>query len=306
MTCRDLRFVSVLTLASIVLTLAGCAGGQKAAQVSLFPEYVLANSAEQTQAKSAVTISVTPLGPSGMYEHPELFAFKKDELPDPIGGEPSFLTYYKKDYQGQYWCYTFGAADQDLAVFSVEIENGTDHILRMKDARIYLEVEGHDPVAAVTKLGDPTLVPATNPALKVIPKSAADGDESLIHWVTYWEQEAEKTRSKHTLMDGLYKIPIGLRSQVILQNRPAYKLIADVGAEILPGKSMHGILLFPVTASFDTATLSFYDISTKTDAAGNPTERQTFTFPVKLDRIQMQFDDKQEKRWKTVSAGTAS
>ena len=144
------------------------------------------------------------------------------------------------------------------------------------------------------------------PGLTVIPKSASEADESLVHWVTYWEQNAEKTRQKHTIMDGLYKYPIGLGSQVILQNRPAYKLIADVGAEILPGKTMRGILLFPVVVSFDTATLSFYDISTKTDAAGNPTEKQTFSFPVKLDRVQMQFDAKQERRWKKVSAASGS
>ena len=95
-------------------------------------------------------------------------------------------------------------------------------------------------------------------------------------------------------------------SKVILQNRPAYRLIADVGTEILPGKTMKGILLFPVVVSFDTATLSFYDISTKTDAAGNTTEKQTFTFPVKLNRVQMQFDNQQEKRWKKVSSGTQS
>jgi hypothetical protein len=303
---RYIRSALALVLSSVVLALTGCAGGQKAAQISLFPEYVLANSTDQGQTKSAVAITVTPLGPSGMYEHPELFSFKREDLPEPIGGQPCFPTYYSEDYQDQYWCYTFGIGEQNLAVFAVQIQNGTDHILRMRDARIYLEVEGHDPVAAVTKLGDPTLVPASNPALKVIPKSAAEADESVVHWVTYWEQEAEKTRNKHTIMDGLYKIPIGLRSQVISQNRPAYKLIADAGAEILPGKTLRGILLFPVTVSFDTAILSFYDISTKTDAAGNPTEKQTFTFPVKLDRVQMQWDGKQEKRWKKVGAGTPS
>ena len=141
-----------VVLAALILpaVFAGCAT-KGPAPVALFPEYVLANSAEQSQTKSAVTITVSPLGPSGMYDHPELFSFKKDDLAEPIGGQPCFLTYYSKDYQDQYWCYTFGVADQDLAVFSVSIENGTDHILRMKDARLYLEVEGHDPIAAVTK-----------------------------------------------------------------------------------------------------------------------------------------------------------
>jgi len=203
---------------------------------------------------------------------------------------------------------TFGVADQNLAVFRVEIQNGTDHILRMKDARIYLEVEDHDPIAAVTSLGNPTLQAVTDPnaPYKVVPTSATEGDESLVHWVTYWEREAERQRPKKTLFDNQYRVPVGLRSQVIAQNRTSYKLVADTNAEILPGKSFRGILLFPVVVSFDTATLSFYDVHTKTDAAGTPTEKQTFTFPVKLERVQMQWDGKQEKRWKKVSTGSAS
>jgi len=160
----------------------------------------------------------------------------------------------------------------------------------------------------VTSLGNPTLQAASDPnaPYKVVPASATEGDESLVHWVTYWEREAERQREKHTLMDGMYKIPVGLRSQVIAQNRTAYKLVADTNAEILPGKTYRGILLFPVVVSFDAATLSFYDVHTKTDAAGTPTEKQTFTFPVKLERVQMQWDGKQEKRWKKVSTGSAS
>jgi hypothetical protein len=100
------------------------------------------------------------------------------------------------------------------------------------------------------------------------------------------------------MFDSQYRIPIGIASQVIAQNRAAYKLIADVGTEILPGRSFTGILLFPVTVSFDTATLSFYDIHTKSDAAGNVLEKKTFRMPLTLQRVRLEWDDKQEKRWK--------
>src|SRR5512139_1259464 len=67
----------------------------------------------------------------------------------PIAGGVNFGTYCAKDYEGRYWWYTFGYGENDLAVFQVAIQNGTDHILRMKDARIYLEVPDHDPIAPV-------------------------------------------------------------------------------------------------------------------------------------------------------------
>lgn len=287
-------FVPFALAAALVLS--GC--GPKPAKVNLFPEYVLTDPTTSAQTKSAVTITVTPLGPSRMYEFPELFSFRKEDVAKEIFGPGSYL---QKDYEGQYWWYTFGCGDRNVAVFRVEIQNGTDHILRMKDARIYLEVEGEDPIAAVTKLGNPTLQTMSDPKApyKVVPTSAVEGDESLVHWVTYFEKEAERLRPKGFLDTN--KMPVGLGSQVIAQNRQAYKLVADTGTEILPGKTFKGILLFPVIVSFDTATLSFYDIHTKTDAAGTPTEKQTFTFPAKLDRVQMQWDGKQERRWKKVS-----
>lgn len=304
-------------VAVALVVLYGQASADKSAKVSLFPEYGLANPDSASLTKSDVTITVTPLGMSHLYEHPTLFSFDKKQIAEPIAGGINFGTYCEKDYEKRYWWYTFGSGDDYLAVFQVEVRNGTDHILRMKDARIYLElpedeaatnmtgspVDVSQPVAAVTKLGDSTLVPNPHPAMPVLPKSAVEGDGSLVHWVTYFEQEAEKKRPKKRFFDNQHTIPIGLASQVIAQNRTTYKLIADTAAEILPGRSLKGILLFPVLVSFENATLSFYEIHTKTDSAGDPIEKATFTFPLKLNRVQMQWDGEKEKRWKLVSAG---
>jgi hypothetical protein len=295
-----------LALALAAVALAGCGGGAKTAQITLFPEYMLSEPAAGSQAKSDVTITVSPLSKAGMYEHPELFAFHRSEIAKEIADGINFEEYYKKDYEGKYWCYTFGVGEDQVAAFLVDVQNGTDHILRMKDTRIYMEVEGKDPIAAVTALGDPTLMPrpGTEPITPVVPRSGLEGDESLVHWLTYFEEEAERKRKKETFFDSQKKVPIGLASQVILKNRQAYKLVADVGAEVLPGRSLKGILLFPVVISFDTATVSFYDVHTKTDAAGTPTEKQAFAFPLKLNRVQMKWDGEQEKRWKRAGAAS--
>lgn len=278
------------------------AGGAKTA---LFPEYVFADSSQGTLTKSNVTITLEPLGASRVYAHPDLFAFDRDHVPEQIAGGVNFGTYFDKDWQKQYWCYTFGVGEQELAVFAATIKNSTDHILRMKDARIFIEVEGHDPIAAVTALGNPTLVPVPvqgRPTETVLRPTSfeANEDATLVYWVTFFEMKTERDRKKHMIMDSAYSVPVGLRSQVIAQNKAAYKLISGTDTEILPGHTYKGILLFPVLVSFDTATISFYDIHTKTDAAGNATEKQTFSFPVKLDRVQMIWDAKREKRWKRL------
>ncbi len=295
-----------LALASAVVLLAvlafpgwAVAGGAKTA---LFPEYVLADTNAATVTKSDVTVTLESLGASGMYEHPELFAFDKDRIPEQIVGGANFGEYFDKDWQKQYWCYTFGVGEDELAVFRVTIKNGTDHILRMKDPRIYIEIEDRDPIAAVTALGNPTLVPVPvqgKPTEFVLRPASVEADENttLVYWVTYFELKAEQNRKKHTILDSAYRVPLGIRSQVIAQNKAAYKLISGTDTEILPGKTYKGILLFPVLVSFATATVSFYDVHTKVDAAGTPTEKQTFMFPVKLDRVQMVWDKKQQKRW---------
>lgn len=72
-------------------------------------------------------------------------------------------------------------------------------------------------------------------------------------------------------------------SQVIAVNKKSYKLIGDVDTEILPDDTYSGILLFPRLIGGDPEmTIKFYELVTKVDAAGNPTERTNFDFKFKL------------------------
>ena len=108
-----------------------------------------------------------------------------------------------------------------------------------------------------------------------------------------FETEWNNTRKKSIL--DLYKV--GFISQVVAQNMKNYKLINSLGVEILPSFSYSGILLFPATVSYDNAKLKFYDITTKTDAAGNPIEKTSFEYPLKLETTDMWYD-KSTKTWK--------
>jgi hypothetical protein len=48
---------------------------------------------------------------------------------------------------------------------------------------------------------------------------------------------------------------------VIAQNQTAYKLIADTSAEILPGRSLSALLVFPVVVTAPEAHVAFYELT---------------------------------------------
>jgi hypothetical protein len=69
---------------------------------------------------------------------------------------------------------------------------------------------------------------------------------------------------------------------VAVQNSSAYTLVNEVGREILPGFSLNGMLCFPqYMKEGQQAKIMFYDITTATDAAGNPTKKTQFEFAFK-------------------------
>lgn len=246
-----------------------------------------------TQSQGGLTVDLEMLDPSlgCLQKHPELFAFNSKNLHEKF--KLNAENYCAVQNDGKRYCYTFGIRDYYLTAALVKISNNTNHILRMKDARIYLRLQEEDPVKAVTKLGNPSLEIIDQKG-NVLPKSAIEGDESLIHWVTYLEN-VFKSNQKGII---LYPYPVGLASQVILQNKGKYKLITDVDTEILPGDTYTGILLFPTVLTSDKyskANIKFYDLTTKTDAAGNPVEKVTFDFEFNIKTLHMWWDKNQNK-----------
>jgi len=291
-----MQLTRALALLAMAAFLAACAAGAPKIPTERVSEYAMTPPAEGKQTKSNVTIEVEVLKASEAYGHPELFAFDITRFPE------SHYTFgtralFPEDAQGRRWCYTFGFGEKSLTAMRVKITNNTPHILRMKDSRIYFVVDGEDPMAAVTNLGHATPlvnVPTQKGEARYLPKSLVDADNSLVHWLTYFENEWDKSRKQ-----GLIKLsyPLGFASLVVEQNRKEYQLINDLAAEILPDFSREGILLFPAIVSWQDARLMFYDITTKTDAAGNPVEKTAFTFPLVKEEVDMWYD-KAEKLWK--------
>ena len=244
------------------------------------PENSFGTEKVSKQTISNVSIEVEPLSPTtSLYEHPELFEFNKDDIDSKLSNGPAL--YYRKDAKGKYFCYTLGMEGRILNAFKVKITNNTPHILRMKDARIYLVAGDDEPVKATSELGNSRLNP------NGMPHSAVVGDESVIHWVTYFESLSKDATG------GIMGYPVGFSSQVISQNKSKYKLINDVSKEILPDFSYSGLLIFPslINPSAQDVKLMFYDITTKTDAAGNAIEKTKFEFSLSINEIDMFQDD---------------
>ena len=275
--------------------LVSCASTPKKIPTERVSEYTVTPAAQARQTKSNVTLEAEVLKPSEAYSHPELFAFDIKQFPE---SHFNFSTnnIFPEDAQGKRWCYTFGFGDKYLTALRVKLTNNTPHILRMKDARIYLVVEGESPIVAVTELGSADLrsVAVSEKKQVWLPASYLAKDGSLIHWLTQFENEWDKSRKKGMLS---FTYPVGFAALVVEQNRKNYKLINDLAVEILPNFSQEGILPFPAIVSWSQAKLMFYDITTKTDPAGNAIEKTAFEFPLALQEVDMWYDSA-EKRWK--------
>jgi len=243
-----------------------------------FMEYALEVGSEQVQEKSDIEISLEVIRLSNVYDYPKFFSFRISELPRKYAEDPTVRSEYKPGPRGRSWEFPFASPDgkMQLLFCSCKVKNNTTHILRMADARIYLIVEGVDPLPAISSFVE------------------------LLEQADYFEKITNIERSKQTVLYVLQRppLPTGFFRALIFNNKESFKLINDLKAEILPGFSYEGILVFPVIPSFSpNAKISFFDITIKTDKAGNPIEKTQFDFNLQRQRIQMWYD-RYERAWK--------
>ncbi len=255
---------SVLTV--VVAGLVACAPVTRQIPTLRVTQYALQPESVQTQTKSNVAITAGVLRITDIYDHPDLFAFRQEEAGFP---DNAYLKRnYPRDPGGRQWEYWFASPDasEQLLICWVSIKNGTDHILRMRDARIYLVADGRDPIPAI---------------------GAFDG--LLSQADRYWSMTVRQAQESR----GLIRLtpPEGFARAVLSGRREAFKLINDVSREILPGFTLEGMLAFPmIPTTFGSVTLSFFDITTKTDAAGNAVEKARFDFALRPQTLPMWYD----------------
>lgn len=252
--------------------------GPKTIPTLNFMEYALEAVDEQAQEKSDVEIRLELIRPSHVYNYPELFSFKVELLPPEYARDHTVRTNYKANLMGKSWEFTFASPDGSLQLLlcSCRVKNNTEHILRMSDARIYLIVEGVEPLRAISSF------------------------EQLLEQADYFQELLNRELSKQFVYGLIPRalLPEGFFRALVIYNQQSFKLINDLKAEILPGFSYDGILVFPVIPSFSPqAKISFFDVTTKTDKAGNPIEKVQFDFNLQSQRVQMWYD-RDERVWK--------
>ena len=148
---------------------------------------------------------------------------------------------------------------EGTVAFEVEIINDTDHILRMRDSRVaYIDPDSDEPVMALDKasiMEDPEILPAYNKVKQYLEDKYSPRNDVGISINQAFSRIAKKI-----------------------------KFINGFNREILPGMRTKGIIVFPVEAS-DAAEgkISFIDMVSKTDKAGNPLERVRFDYRIKLN-----------------------
>ena len=243
-----------------------------------FPEYCLESGPEELQAKSDIEISVEVVRLSNIYNYPKLFSFSLENLPRLYANSALLKSVYKPGPMGRQWEFPFASPDgkKQLLFCFCKIKNNTKHILRMHDARIYLIIEDVDPLPAISSFN------------------------TLLEQADYFEAITNRERMRETVLYVLQQSPLpeGFFRSIVLYNMNNYKLINDMGTEILPGFSYEGIFVFPVIPTFSLqAKIAFFDVTTRVDAAGNPIEKTQFEFGLQRQYVQMWYD-KYEKAWK--------
>jgi len=260
----------------------------------------------KTQEKEGITITLNPVNDLELDQHPEYFQFNVQSWgPTWSKGANVINFWYPPKKDGYNYANTF----MGMPAFFVSVKNSTGHILRMSDARIYLLVEGKDPIPAFSNFGNPEIVSmeiplyGDKPETAQINKSAADGDGSLLDHITRREVQIirglKEAKEKDTKYKDYPRYPLNLVYNIAHINANAYKLINEVGREILPDFSLDGILGFPCyLESGQKAKVVFYDVTTETDDAGNPTKKTQFEFSftsnpkyMKYNKITMSWED---------------
>ncbi len=253
----------------------------------------------QEQEKDGITITLEPVNDLDLEKYPEYFQFDFQKWgPSWSNGARVINFWYPPNKDGNSFANTF----MGMPTFFVSVKNSTGHILRMSEARIYLIVEGKDPIPAISEFGNAELVSiqlvlyGNKPETANICKSAIDGDSSLLDYITRREvnfiRAIEKAKKNAPEYRNYPSYPLNICRNVATINSHAYKLINQVGREILPDFSLNGILCFPFDMEKEQkAKIVFYDITTKTDQAGNPAKKTQFEFDFEYKPRYMRYNE---------------
>jgi len=255
-----------MLLSIVILILSSCATTPKI-QYKKLTEFGIAYNDEAKQTKEGISIELAPLDVTKEYKeakyNQEFIVIYKPLLSDSYQKAKTEIII---DYFYQ------------LTPFEVEIVNNTDHILRMRDSRVaFIDPDSDEPLMALDTgeiLGDYEVLPAYQNLIDYITeKYPATGD--LI------ESGTEKALKKIT---------------------KKLKFVNGFNREIMPGMRMKGIIVFPIDpVDAGEGKISFIDMVSKTDAAGNPIKKVRFDYRVKPNIKYLRYDKATDTEWKEIN-----
>jgi hypothetical protein len=162
-----------------------------------------------------------------------------------------------------------------MTAFDVTIVNNTDHILRMRDSRIvYVDPDSDQPVMALDK------------------QSVADDVESLPSFKPVFEMLSKKyyETKPDWLKEQLSKAMMNITKKIPFVN--------GFNQEIMPGMRLKGFVVFAIDPKqVAQGKVSFIDMVSETDAAGNPTKKVRFDYRITTLERYWRYNSETDKAW---------
>jgi hypothetical protein len=283
--------IRFLPLYMVMILIGGCTA-TKVATLTLYKLEV----DERVKSQSNLSVRFDPIQNDADTLYPKLFLLDLNKGIPPLGGYAN----EKKTHQAIKKFYASGTVDNRVWVNPLiswngqliaglcTIKNNTGHILRMKDARVYFRIPGEEPMPALAEFGSFETAIATYSGKGVrMPKDCLDKKSTLIGLCSKVEESL-----------GNPDYPFGLAAALIEQNRRGWRLLPDVGNEVLPGDSLTGLIIFPEVRKDipEGLSIALYDLTVKTDDAGNALEKTTIEFPLRSVREDWTWD-RTAKKW---------
>lgn len=178
---------------------------------------------------------------------------------------------YEKEFKVEFY--------YKLTPFQITIFNDTDHILRMRDSRVvFIDPGSDEPIMAFDKqtiLDDIEILPIYDKLSKSLKQGYPETAQEYIN---------------QQLLKNITKIVKKL------------KFVNAFNREIMPGMKYSGIIVFPVDP-VDAADgkISFIDMISETDSAGNPTKKVRFDYYVKSIKRYWRYNPETDTEWKEIS-----
>jgi hypothetical protein len=151
-----------------------------------------------------------------------------------------------------------------MSAYNVEIANNTGNVLSLSDARIALILpDASEPSFALSKADLEER--AQKNRLPCIALEVAQTDKAYTQVHSDLAQAAIQAATLDIISE---------------------KFIVSRATEVLPGMKVKGYLVFPYDSEQITSgTISFIDVSSKTDKAGSTTLKSRFDYPVARERV---------------------